>query len=232
MESGSPSHASGRGVVSCTDSARAVVSSSSHAEDSGLVIPEATPHQQTGDTPAVVHFAASRPPEAPPLATPTPELTALGSRLPAEHNSKPGNYPTSKLLPSQMRMDVSAYRWKTLPSSHPYVTPTSASKQQRVCKSPIDGISRVANSAGTTPHRYSSSAGQSGVVGVVLRHDGLVCLPPLFTEELLQRKEMIKSRLQFKSSEWCMSWKLVTAGTRTPMKLTVFRYMGYRATGC
>lgn len=187
MDSASLSHTPDGGVVS----AHATISTS-RTEDSGLVIPE--------DTPNSAHHkalsAVPRLPEATPLATPSTARSI--SRLPTRQKSEPSNYPTSKLqdlIPSQVKMDTSAHCWKPHPSPHPHVTPTGASKQQGSHQSPIAGISRVTNSAGITPHRYSSS----GVVGVVLRRDGLVCLPPLFTDELLRRKEMIKSRLQFKS---------------------------------
>lgn len=179
-------HASDGGVVFTAGSTHAVVSAS-HSEDSGLAIPpDATPnsahHEAGGD------ISPSKFREA--YASPS---TMHNSWLPTQQNSKASSYPTT---PSQVIIDTgSAYCQKPHPSPHPHVTPTLASEQQRLRNSPINGICRVSHSAGTTPHRYSSS----GMMGVALRRDGLVCLPPLFTDELLQRKEVIKSRLQFKS---------------------------------
>lgn len=215
VSSTNPSHSPcGRGVV--FGSPWPDRAGTEHSSDSGLTsdVSAATPisTHQAGDPPAVAVVSHPRAPEAPPIATPTSALTPAlapgegsaksSSRSPRhEHkNSDLSDYSAAKLrglIPPQVKLDI----WKSL---RPLATPTLASKLQ---KSPVDSNSgRAIGSMDTTPCRYSS-AGQKGVVGVVLRTDKLASLPPLFTDELLKRKEMIKSRLQFKSE--CSSMVLL-----------------------
>lgn len=173
--------------------------SGSTDHDSGLVLlssdsSAATPinAHQTGDTPVLHHVTAT---ETTPLKIPP---SATWKEVTLRPYSEPSYCPTSKLrglISSQVQEDViSSHHWKRHPSVHPYAATTSTSKR-RPLRSPVNGIGCVFNSADTSPRRYSN-----GAVMVLKRHT-LAALPPLFSHELLQRKEMIKSRLQF-TSEW------------------------------
>ena len=159
--------------------------------DSGLVLPAAdfspinNAHQtRNTDSAGTLHSAANC--EALSLATPSSVMATLTAA---------GNCP---LAPSQV--DILSSSWKLHhPSVHPYATAvTTSASQRRSQGSPVTGVSHLPDSADTTPRRYSGGTGPVGAGAAFKRH-ALASLPPLFSNELLQRKELIKSRLQFKS---------------------------------
>lgn len=107
------------------------------------------------------------------------------------------------LLPPRLKFSPQTYHHQqhhfngfspTHPTPLVQTTPTSSSSA-----TVRGGMTRASNSAHTTPHRFSSGGGGGlkGVLGVVLKKEGLVHppAPPLFSGELLKRKELLKARL-------------------------------------
>lgn len=179
----------------------------SGSADSGLVL---LAGDSSAMTPVNAHHTsdasiACTTPEAQPLTTPFSAAGAAGTEATLRPNSEPIYYPTSKLqglFPSQVKQEdiVLSHHWKLHPLVHPYAAVTTSTSKRRPLRSPVNGISRhVSNSADTTPRRYSN-----GGTVMVLKRQALAALPPLFSDKLLQRKEMIKSRLQFMSE--CNAW--------------------------
>lgn len=183
------------------------------SSDSGLVLPagDFTPIDacQTHDTVSggVSHSAADR--ESLFLATPPSVLAVSGKERP--YASEPaGSCPPSKL----QKLTPSDILWKLHhPLAHPYATAaTTSASQKRLPRSPVNGVGHVPDLADTTPRRYSVSGLQSSGTGPVgascaLKRYALASLPPLFSNELLQRKDLIKSCLQFKSEFTAVSFE-------------------------
>lgn len=185
-------------------------------------VPGPTHHSTPSSGTSAAAFHATTPTSALVTVTTAKELITTGAPLNGHHTPDHDNWiPASKipfsngLLPTYVKMELQSHYLNTFPSIPLHATPTGHGHFLRATptslpgrgstlyqKSPADGIGRASNSAHNTPHRYSGLKGvQVGGAVTNLNNVGMACPSSVFGDDLLKRKEMLKSRLHFKS-EW------------------------------
>ena len=138
--------------------------------------------------------------------------TTISNVITTGTHGTPDNSSKLSFLPTHLKMGFLSKQMASLPSlyshatptlwscatRHRHATPTSlpSSVPRSYLSSPARRVNHGSNSAHTTPHRYSSGLKR---IGVLSKNEGGTNLSPIFGDELLKKKETIKSRLQFKS---------------------------------